>query len=56
MKAKKYRIQKTRCSRVPEESVPHELGTHLFAMIRRNLISRNRPVAPVAPVQLQFAL
>lgn len=55
MKAKKYRTQKASTSRAPEELVPHELGRHLFAMIRRNLVSRTqRP--PVAPVQLQFAL
>jgi hypothetical protein len=39
-----------------EEPLPHELGVHLFALIKRNLLSRReqRPVAAPAS-QLTFA-
>jgi hypothetical protein len=37
-----------------EEPLPHELGPHLFAMIRRNLLSRGTP-APRPATQLTFA-
>jgi hypothetical protein len=40
-----------------EEPLPHELGTHLFALIKRNLLARRqRPLETVqTPSQLDFA-
>jgi len=39
-----------------EDPLPHELGVHLFALIKRNLLSRReqRPIAAPAN-QLTFA-
>jgi len=39
-----------------DEALPHELGVHLFAMIKRNLLARReeQPVQPPAN-QLTFA-
>lgn len=37
-----------------EEPLPHELGPHLFAMIRRNILARSAP-APQPQTQLTFA-
>jgi len=38
-----------------EEPLPHEVGAHLFALIKRNLLSRHaKPPAP-RPNQLTFA-
>jgi hypothetical protein len=39
-----------------DEPVPHELGCHLFALIKRNLLARRapRPARPAAS-QLTFA-
>lgn len=39
-----------------EEPVPHELGTHLFAMIKRNLLARRMAGQPAPrPCQMTFA-
>jgi hypothetical protein len=37
-----------------QDPLPHELGAHLFALIRRNLLARARPSAPPTR-QLTFA-
>jgi hypothetical protein len=52
MKAKKHTTIRTATRH--EETLPHELGHHLFALIRRNIAVRHQP-APAAKVQLQFA-
>jgi len=52
MKAKKYTTNRTATRN--EKALPHELGTHLFALIRRNIVTRGQP-AEVAKVQLQLA-
>jgi len=54
MKAKNHprSVQRRR----QEELLPHELGTHLFAMIKRNLLARRRSDrTPVPASQLTFA-
>ncbi len=40
----------------PEEPVPHELGRHIFALIKRNLLAQRtgRPTTPRSD-QLTFA-
>ena len=38
-----------------EELLPHEVGTHLFALIKRNLLARRQPSAPSSQSQLTFA-
>lgn len=38
-----------------EEPLPHEVGAHLFAMIKRNLLARRQPAARPSPSQLVFA-
>jgi len=55
MKAKRH-PQPARGNTRHEEPLPHELGVHLFALIKRNLLSRReqRPVAASAS-QLTFA-
>ena len=55
MKAKTH-PQPPRSSTRREDPLPHELGVHLFALIKRNLLSRReqRPVAAPAS-QLTFA-
>jgi len=53
MKAKKY-SRPSNHHRRHEDPLPHELGTHLFALIKRNLLNRAKP-APAAPSQLTFA-
>ena len=53
MKAKNQPVTRRR----DEEPLPHELGVHLFALIKRNLLARRaaRP-SPVRPAhQLTFA-
>jgi hypothetical protein len=52
MKAKNLRH--TRRSRREEAPLPHELGPHLFAMIRRRLLAQRQPAPPPA-TQLTFA-
>ena len=44
-------------SRRREEPLPHELGTHLFALIKRNLLARRQPRPSITqpPSQLTFA-
>ena len=37
-----------------DEPLPHELGAHLFALIKRNLLARGKP-APETPGQMTFA-
>lgn len=53
MKAKKS-TRPARHQTRNDEPLPHELGAHLFALIKRNLLSRGKP-APQAPSQLNFA-
>jgi len=53
MKAKKY-LERASRNHSREDVLPHQLGTHLFAMIRRNLAMRGR-VNPQPPVQTTFA-
>lgn len=53
MKAKKH-LHHVHRHRRDEEPLPPELGTHLFALIKRNLLARAKP-APNAPSQLTFA-
>jgi hypothetical protein len=53
MKAKNATIHRNR-NHQSHEPLPHELGRHLFAMIRRNLTSRQQAPAP-QPAQLTFA-
>lgn len=53
MKAKKHSSHVNR-NRPGQEPLPHQLGTHLFAMIRRNLQTRGRITAAPA-TQLTFA-
>jgi hypothetical protein len=53
MKAKKT-SRPTRHRNANDEPLPHELGAHLFALIKRNLLSRGKS-APEAPSQLTFA-
>jgi hypothetical protein len=52
MKAKNSTTQRHRNQNL--EPLPHELGCHLFAMIRRNLATRQQAPAP-RPSQLTFA-
>jgi len=52
MKAKK--IPFTRRQRREEAPLPHELGPHLFAMIRRRLLAQRQPPPPTA-TQLTLA-
>jgi hypothetical protein len=39
-----------------EDPLPHEVGAHLFALIKRNLLSRRQPTARPSTSQLTFAL
>lgn len=57
MKAKNHTHKTLRVSnrRGENEALPFELGTHLFAIIRRNLLAGKRPT-PAPDVQLTFAL
>jgi hypothetical protein len=56
MKAKTYQ-HTTRRNPQRDEPLPHELGVHLFALIKRNLLARReqRP-GPATASQLTFAL
>jgi len=38
-----------------EEPLPHEIGAHLFALIKRNLVARRERRATPSPSQLTFA-
>ncbi|MFZ9932237.1 MAG: hypothetical protein ACO3J2_03590 [Chthoniobacterales bacterium] len=53
MKAKN-RITHRRSTR-REDPLPHEVGTHLFALIKRNLLARRQPAGTPSPSQLTFA-
>jgi hypothetical protein len=53
MKAKRLHPNINRRRQREEDPLPHELGTHLFAMIRRNLLARQQPPAPMA-TQMSF--
>ena len=56
MKAKTHPHPARRVHR-REEPLPHELGTHLFALIKRNLLTRRQARASIAPApsQMTFA-
>jgi hypothetical protein len=56
MKAKNH-PNPTRSIRRHEEPLPHELGTHLFALIKRNLLARREQRSSLAQPanQLTFA-
>lgn len=53
MKAKNHRTQRNNNGR--EEILPHEAGTHLFALIKRNLLARREKAPAQPPSQLTFA-
>lgn len=57
MKAKNHTRRTTGVSKChkAEEILPFELGTHLFAMIRRNITAKGK-AAPSQDIQLTFAL
>tara|TARA_B110000285_G_scaffold29369_1_gene29660 strand:+ start:347 stop:520 length:174 start_codon:yes stop_codon:yes gene_type:complete len=56
MKAKNiYRPLRTTRRHRTEDPLPHEVGTHLFAIIRRNLIARREHAKTKAVSQLTFA-
>ena len=56
MKAKNiYRPLRTTRRHRTEDPLPHEVGTHLFAIIRRNLITRREHAKTKAVSQLTFA-
>jgi hypothetical protein len=38
-----------------EDPLPHEVGAHLFALIKRNLLARRQPTARQSKSQLTFA-
>jgi len=38
-----------------EDPLPHEVGAHLFALIKRNLLARHGKTTTPAPSQLTFA-
>ncbi len=54
MKAKNHPVSRRRRD---EEALPHELGAHLFALIKRNLQARRAayPQTAPQPSQLTFA-
>ncbi len=54
MKAKNRTSKTRRRDHRSNELLPHELGAHLFALIRRNLAAR-REQAVARDVQLTFA-
>ena len=55
MKAKSTRPQPKHNTRNRDQDpLPHELGAHLFALIRRNLLARGQQAAPPCR-QLTFA-
>lgn len=53
MKAKRH---STRIHRNHNEPLPRELGTHLFALIKRDLLARRQPRTQQVTTQLTFAL
>jgi hypothetical protein len=56
MKAKNHTrpVNRTRSIR-QEEPLPHELGTHLFALIKRNLLARRQSPHNTSADQMTFA-
>lgn len=54
MKAKNHIGKTRRHNHRSNELLPHELGAHLFALIRRNLAARREP-SVARDVQLTFA-
>lgn len=54
MKAKNHTVKIHRHNRSNHELLPHELGAHLFAIIRRNIAAR-RESSPARNVQMTFA-
>jgi hypothetical protein len=56
MKAKNHTrsVNRTRNIR-QEEPLPHELGTHLFALIKRNLLARRQSPHNTSADQMTFA-
>ena len=54
MKAKNRTRKTHRTSRSSHDFLPHELGAHLFAIIRRNLAARREPSA-IRDEQMTFA-
>ncbi len=56
MKAKKHtHYPRRKSAGRSDEPLPFELGAHLFALIRRNVLASGRTHA-APPVQLTFAL
>jgi hypothetical protein len=56
MKAKNHTRSANRSRNIREEEpLPHELGTHLFALIKRNLLARRQSSHPPSADQLTFA-
>jgi len=56
MKAKNHTRSANRTRRARHsEPLPHELGTHLFALIRRNLLARRQTQHTPSADQLTFA-
>jgi hypothetical protein len=55
MKAKTHRPSH-KANNHRDQPLPHELGVHLFALIKRNLLARReRRPSPAAASQLTFA-
>ena len=56
MKAKNHNCSANRSRNIREEEpLPHELGTHLFALIKRNLLARRQSSRTPSANQLTFA-
>ena len=56
MKAKTHTPSANRTRRTRhDEPLPHELGTHLFALIKRNLLARRQSQPAPSADQLTFA-
>lgn len=54
MKAKNHARKAHRTNRSSHDLLPHELGAHLFAIIRRNLAAR-RESSAIRDEQMTFA-
>lgn len=53
MKAKNRHVHRPISRR--DEPLPHEVGAHLFALIKRNLLARRAKQTAQPPSQLTFA-
>jgi hypothetical protein len=53
MKAKNRTTHRHQTHR--EDLLPYEVGSHLFAMIKRNLLARRKPAPRPSSCQLTFA-